>query len=1322
MKKIYFKLLGLVVLLLMGMTSFAQTHTATITVAGSSFCSEVSWDIVDNATGTNLLTGVAGCTTETVTLNDGGSYDIVGYDSFGDGWDDGSATVEAVPCGVDVIPVASGLLASFNSGSGPASESFTAWTPAVSPVICGCLDPTASNYNANAHYEDGSCTYSCTTPSNLSASNVTGTTADLSWDAVAGVGGYNWEVVPAGNGQGVGVVSSGSVATNMASASGLTDLTDYEFYVQSACAGSVSFWEGPFAFTTCDGNAAEFNLEDSFGDGWNGNGYVITDLNTSMVVASGTLATGSAQTDNLCLPDGCYEIAVGEAPANEGSFDNEVSWSLVIGGVTISSGGAPETTAPFTIGAGVCAFCADVSDLAAANFTATTADLSWTSNNADMTDHTWDVEVLAQGGTPATGAEVFGATALTTTSVTATGLAVETFYDMYVLEHCDGADGDAEWVGPFTFAIPPANDDCAGAIDIDACGGTIMGNTDFATDDAGLTSCTTTITAPGLWYKLTNVGTGDYKVSLCGSAFDTKLHVFSGDCAALTCVAGNDDNFAACGSGNNSELDFSATAGTDYFVLVSGFGSNTGEFTLTTSDVGAPIMACQDISVSLSATGSTAITAMQIDNGSADNCSATVTLGLDVTDFTCANLGANTVTLTGTDDDGNSATCTATVTVVDDMAPSVSATGFTALLGCGGTPTTVTMVDLGVTATDNCTASPTISLSKSEFTSADIGNNTVTVSASDDSGNTGMMDVTVTVIDPSTIFVNDDAAGDNNGTSWANAYNKLEDALANTGACPEINVWVAAGTYVPGTMRTSTFDVPANVKLIGGLAGTEGIGFDISSRDAGYVATNLTILSGDVDGNDAASPVVDPQTEIMGDNAYTVVTLQNGVLDFSGFTVTAGKADAAGNTAPLGWKSGAGVLNMGSPEMYELMINGNYAKTGAGIYNNGEGTGNSASPMMNNITFMANYSEFDGAGLYNDGRAGGDASPMVTNGVFMGNKSGSASAGAYNNGRIGGTSAPTYMMCTFAGNEAPNGGTAMVNDEADVTLAMVNMYDNNDGAGNQASPIVDFNSTVTISDSNVEGYYQNQMNQDPAFMVAPAPNTAVTTWDLSLKSSSPLIGMGNNTDVPAWITKDRAGNARIQEGTIDIGAYETAFAALPVELVSFTGTAREAKSVLTWATAAEYNSAYFNVEHSLDGENFTSLGKVAAAGESTTEIAYDFTHDLPAAGINYYRLQMMDNDNTFEYSNVVALTFEKGAIAIFPNPADDHIVISVGNEVTFERDLEISIYNNVGQLVQSMQTAETNKQIDVTSLPAGTYTVRIKADNQLFNEQIIITH
>ena len=103
MKKIYFKLLGLVVLLLMGMTSFAQTHTATITVAGSSFCSEVSWDIVDNATGTNLLTGVAGCTTETVTLNDGGSYDIVGYDSFGDGWDDGSATVEAVPCGVEVI-------------------------------------------------------------------------------------------------------------------------------------------------------------------------------------------------------------------------------------------------------------------------------------------------------------------------------------------------------------------------------------------------------------------------------------------------------------------------------------------------------------------------------------------------------------------------------------------------------------------------------------------------------------------------------------------------------------------------------------------------------------------------------------------------------------------------------------------------------------------------------------------------------------------------------------------------------------------------------------------------------------------------------------------------------------------------------------------------------------------------------------------------------------------------------------------------------------------------------------------------------------------
>ncbi|MBL0271713.1 MAG: hypothetical protein IPQ06_01245 [Chitinophagaceae bacterium] len=119
-----------------------------------------------------------------------------------------------------------------------------------------------------------------------------------------------------------------------------------------------------------------------------------------------------------------------------------------------------------------------------------------------------------------------------------------------------------------------SNDVCAGALPI-ACAGTVTGTTVGATSDAVPTCVTTLNTAPGVWY--TFVGTGQSTVlSLCGSSYDTKIGVFSGTCASLVCVTGNDD---ACGL--QSSVTFTATLGTTYYVLVTGFGTASGAFTLT---------------------------------------------------------------------------------------------------------------------------------------------------------------------------------------------------------------------------------------------------------------------------------------------------------------------------------------------------------------------------------------------------------------------------------------------------------------------------------------------------------------------------------------------------------------------------------------------------------------------------------------------------------------------------------------------------------------------------------------------------------------------
>ena len=109
-------------------------------------------------------------------------------------------------------------------------------------------------------------------------------------------------------------------------------------------------------------------------------------------------------------------------------------------------------------------------------------------------------------------------------------------------------------------------------------------------------------------------------------------------------------------------------------LFVTDDGGNTSfcEAIVTVLDTIAPNAICQAVTVQLDASGNGTLSAAQVNNGSTDNCTV-ATLSLDVTSFTCANIGsANTVTLTVTDQSGNSSTCTATITVEDNDPPYLS--------------------------------------------------------------------------------------------------------------------------------------------------------------------------------------------------------------------------------------------------------------------------------------------------------------------------------------------------------------------------------------------------------------------------------------------------------------------------------------------------------------------------------------------------------------------------------------------------------------------------------------------------------------------------
>jgi len=219
----------------------------------------------------------------------------------------------------------------------------------------------------------------------------------------------------------------------------------------------------------------------------------------------------------------------------------------------------------------------------ASNVSTTSATLSWAAAGGATS---YDYSYGTAGHVCGTGAVNTAAT-----SVNLSGLIPNTTYTFCVRTSTCGGGSSSSYVSTTFTTAPLPNDACAGAITV-TCGSTINGSTVGAASDAGLGSCgvgSGGIPNNGVWYKL--VGNGaQVTASLCGSAYDTKLHVYTGTCGTLTCLVSNDDN-AACGAGSTrSQVVFNANVGTDYYILVNGFGSSTGAFSLSLSCLCGPAL------------------------------------------------------------------------------------------------------------------------------------------------------------------------------------------------------------------------------------------------------------------------------------------------------------------------------------------------------------------------------------------------------------------------------------------------------------------------------------------------------------------------------------------------------------------------------------------------------------------------------------------------------------------------------------------------------------------------------------------------------------
>ena len=171
---------------------------------------------------------------------------------------------------------------------------------------------------------------------------------------------------------------------------------------------------------------------------------------------------------------------------------------------------------------------------------------------------------------------------------------------------------------------------------------------------------------------------------------------------------------------------------------------------------------------------------------------------------------------------------------------------------------------------------------------------------------------------------------------------------------------------------------------------------------------------------------------------------------------------------------------------------------------------------------------------------------------------------------------------------------------------------------------------------------------------------------------------------------------------------------LPVELVAFTAqVVRATDAQLSWNTASERNSAYFEVQRSADGLTFANLARVNGQGNSTAATAYGYTDagiGTTASGLLYYRLRQVDRDETASYSPVRAVRFGSAVasgIVLFPNPTSattrlDLSVLPTG-------PYQVRVLDNVGrEVLRTTGEGGSISVLDTRALANGLYLVQVQ--------------
>ncbi len=190
-----------------------------------------------------------------------------------------------------------------------------------------------------------------------------------------------------------------------------------------------------------------------------------------------------------------------------------------------------------------------------------------------------------------------------------------------------------------------------------------------------------------------------------------------------------------------------------------------------------------------------------------------------------------------------------------------------------------------------------------------------------------------------------------------------------------------------------------------------------------------------------------------------------------------------------------------------------------------------------------------------------------------------------------------------------------------------------------------------------------------------------------------------------------------------VATVNTACAALPVELISFTGQKADQGVELNWQTVSELNNAGFEIQKSENALDWEIIDWMPGRGTTEELNTYSFLDTKPYVGHNYYRLKQIDFDGQFAFSNIVNVKGELNdlAIQIVPNPSIGDFTVTVANPQNSK--MKITLFDSRGEVFWTSRLIKDEAvwRKDFYINQDGLYFLTVQLGREIFSEKVVVS-